>query len=137
MPRAMGREVVQRWLDAYVEAWKSYDRDQIAELFNEDVEYRYHPYDEPIRGRDAVVESWLGEGEHEGASERDEPGTYDASYQPVALDGDVAVATGSSTYLTEQGGEVDKVYDNCFVMRFDPEGRCREFTEWFIRRPSP
>jgi hypothetical protein len=28
-------------------------------------------------------------------------------------------------------------WDNCFVMRFDPEGRCREFTEWFIERPKP
>jgi hypothetical protein len=31
---------------------------------------------------------------------------------------------------------VDKVYDNCFVIRFDAEGRCREFTEWFIERPT-
>jgi hypothetical protein len=27
-----------------------------------------------------------------------------------------------------------RVYDNCFVMQFDSEGRCREFTEWFIQR---
>ena len=91
----MEREDVARWLDAYVEAWKSYDREAIAALFSDDVEYRYHPYDEPIVGREAVVESWLGEGEHEDASSRDPEGTYDASYAPVAVDGDVAVATGS------------------------------------------
>src|SRR5204862_423252 len=62
-------------------------------------------------------------------------GAYDASYAPVAIDGDVAVATGTSTYFTEPGGSVDKVYDNCFVMRFDDDGRCREFIEWFIKRP--
>jgi ketosteroid isomerase-like protein len=129
------RSDVKRWLDAYVAAWKSYDRDEISALFSEDVRYRYHPYDEPIAGREAVVESWLGEGSHEGASTRDPEGTYDAAYEPVALDGEMAIATGSSTYLTEPGGEVDKVYDNCFVMRFDGEGRCREFTEWFIKRP--
>jgi len=28
-----------------------------------------------------------------------------------------------------------EVYDNCFVMRFDAAGRCREFTEWYVRRP--
>ena len=31
--------------------------------------------------------------------------------------------------------EVAEVYDNCFVMRFDAAGRCREFTEWYVRRP--
>jgi ketosteroid isomerase-like protein len=132
----MERAHVARWLDDYVEAWKTYDRERIAALFAEDVEYRYHPYDEPITGRDAVVESWLGEGEHEGASTRDEEGTYDASYAPVAVEGDVAVATGSSSYFERPGGPVEKVYDNCYVMRFDNEGRCREFTEWFMKRPG-
>ena len=75
------RERVDRWLDAYVDAWKSYDREAIAALFAERVEYRYHPHDEPIRGRDAVVASWLGEGDDPAASTRDEPGTYDASYE--------------------------------------------------------
>ena len=132
----MDRADVARWLDQYVEAWKTYDRDRIAALFADDVEYRYHPYDDPIFGRDAVVESWLGEGEHEGASTRDPEGTFDASYAPVAVDGDMAVATGSSTYYKRPGGPVEKVYDNCYVMRFDGGGRCREFTEWFMKRPA-
>jgi hypothetical protein len=54
----------------------------------------------------------------------------------VAVDGDVAVATGTSTYLKHPGGPVDSVYHNCFVIRFDPDGRCREFTEWFAKRPG-
>jgi ketosteroid isomerase-like protein len=132
----MDRAAVDRWLQAYVEAWKSYDRDQIGALFAEDVTYRYHPYDNPIVGREAVVESWLGEGEHAGASTRDEEGTYDAEYHAVAVDGDSAVATGSSSYRASPGGPVEKVFDNCFVMRFDADGRCAEFTEWYIQRPS-
>jgi ketosteroid isomerase-like protein len=123
---------VDRWLRAYVEAWKSYDRDQIGELFAADVKYRYHPYDDPVEGRDAVVRSWLGD---PGASTRDKKGTYDAAYRAVAVDGDLAVATGSSRYLSEPGGPVQKVYDNCFVMRFDSAGQCREFTEWYVPRP--
>lgn len=129
------RARVERWLDAYVAAWKSYDREEIAALFSEDVEYRFHPYDEPVRGREAVVAAWLGESEQEGASERDAPGTYDASYAPAAVDGDVAVATGTSTYASESGGPVTDAYDNCFVLRFDGQGRCSEFTEYFVKRP--
>ena len=131
------REHVSRWLADYVAAWKTYDPEAIAPLFSDQVEYRYHPDDDPIRGRDAVVESWLGEGGHEGASSRDAPGTYDAEYRPVAVDGDVAVAVGSSSYRERPEGPVVRVYDNCFVIRFDADGRCREFTEWFVQRPAP
>jgi ketosteroid isomerase-like protein len=133
----MEKGEVDRWLRAYVAAWQSYDREQIGELFAEDVEYRYHPYDEPVRGRAAVVRSWLGEEDDPAASTRDEPGTFDAAYRTVAVDGTVAVATGSSRYRSAPGGAVDKVFDNCFVLRFDSAGRCREFTEWYIQRPRP
>jgi len=127
---------VAAWLDAYVAAWKSYDPEAIGALFTDDVKYRFHPYDDPVEGREAVVESWLGEGGREGAPGRDEEGTYNASYRPIAVDGDVAVASGSSTYTRGPGGPIDEIYDNCFVMRFDADGRCREFTEWFMKRPG-
>jgi ketosteroid isomerase-like protein len=133
---AMDRETAQAWLDAYVQAWLTYDPDQIRALFSDDVVYRYHPYDEPLVGADAVVSSWLGESDADGASSRDAPGTYDAHYEPVAVDGDAVVAQGTSTYFRERGGPVDRVYDNCYVMTFDSEGRCREFTEFYMRRPG-
>ncbi len=132
----MTREDVDRWLAGYVEAWNTYDREQVEALFADDISYRYHPADEPIEGRAEVVESWLGEGDHPDASTRDEPGTYEASYRAIAVDGEVAVATGTSTYSDSPGGPVAQVYDNCFVMRFDSEGRCREFTEWAEERKA-
>ena len=52
------------------------------------------------------------------------------------MDGDVAVATGGSYYLSRPGGPVEKVCDSCFVLRFDSAGRCREFTEWYVQRPG-
>ena len=131
----MDRDAAQDWLNRYVDAWISYDRADIARLFSDDVAYRYHPYDEPIVGRDAVVASWLGDLESDDASTRDAPGTYEAEYAPIAVDGDTVVATGSSRYRDEPGGPVVRTYENCFVMRFDGEGRCREFTEYYLRRP--
>ena len=67
-------EQVQRWLEAYVDAWRTYDRDAIRALFSDDVAYSYHPYDEPIRGAEAVADSWL--------EDQDEPGSWEASYGP-------------------------------------------------------
>lgn len=134
---AMQKADVDRWLRAYVEAWKTYDRERIAALFSDEVSYRYHPYDEPLRGRDAVVASWLGEDNHAGASTRDDPDTYDASYRTVAVDGNVAFATGTTRYSRTPGAPPNRVFDNCFVMSFDTAGRCREFTEWYMERPGP
>jgi ketosteroid isomerase-like protein len=127
---------VDRWLKAYVEAWKTYDREQIAALFAEDISYRYHPYDEPVRGRDAVVGSWLGEDAPQGASARDKPGTYEANYRAFVVDGDTAVATGTTRYSPHPGAPAARVFDNCFLLRFDASGRCRELTEWYIERPK-
>ena len=117
----MTREDVTAWLDRYVAAWKSGDREAIGDLFSEDASYRYHPYDEPTVGRDAIVASWL--------EDPDEPGSFEASYEPYAVDADRAVAVGTSTY---SNGDT---YDNVFKLRFDGDGRCSEFTEWFMKRP--
>ena len=131
----MNHAAAQDWLDRYVAAWLSYEPADVAALFSEDVAYRYHPYDEPIVGRDAVVASWLGESGSGDASTRDAPGTYEASYAPVAVDGDVVVATGTSTYRDSPDETVTEVFENCFVLRFDAAERCRELTEYYLRRP--
>lgn len=130
----MDHDDAQDWLDRYVAAWKSYDADEIAALFSEDVRYRYYPYADWVVGRDAVVASWVAEGPDAQGSTRDDPGTYDATYTPVAVDGEVVVATGSTTYTDSPGGAATQVFDNCFVMRFDEQGRCREFTEYYTKR---
>jgi SnoaL-like domain len=124
---AVDRQQVAAWLDAYSQAWRSYDPRAIGELFSPDARYAYHPWDEPVRGREAIVASWL--------EDRDEPGTYDGRYEPFAVDGDLAVATGRSRYL-DADGAVEREYYNLFQLRFDTEGRCRDFREWFMLRPD-
>jgi ketosteroid isomerase-like protein len=119
---------VAAWLSGYTQAWLSYDAEMIGGLFSEDAEYRYHPHDEPLVGRKAIIASWL--------ADADEPGTYEGSYRPVAVDGDIAVAVGTSSYRDTPGGEIVRVYDNCFLLRFDKAGRCAEFTEWYVKRPD-
>jgi hypothetical protein len=123
----MDARTVQGWLDRYIAAWRANDATAIEGLFSRDAEYRYHPSDEPLHGPSEIVRSWL--------EDPDDPGSWDAWYHPYAVDGSNAVATGVSSYLDENGS-VDRVYDNVFVMAFDDEGRCTEFTEWFMRRPD-
>jgi ketosteroid isomerase-like protein len=132
----MDRDEAQHWLDRYIAAWLSYDSEEIGALFSEDIAYRYHPYDQPIQGRAAVVASWLGDDESNDASSRDAPGTYEAEYHPVAIDGDTVAAVGTSRYRDVPDGPIVRSYENCFVMRFDREGRCRDFTEYYLRHPE-
>lgn len=124
----MDRQTLQSWLDRYIDAWREPDRARIGELFSEDAEYRYHPFDDPVVGRDAIVASWL--------EEPDERDSWEARYEAFAVDGDRAVATGVTTYF-ERAGQPARIYDNAFVMAFDEHGRCRSFTEWFRTRPAP
>jgi uncharacterized protein (TIGR02246 family) len=128
----MNRDDVQAWLDRYVAAWETYDPDAIGELFAEDAEYRYHPADEPTRGRAAIVESWLRPAGD--SSRRDAPGTFQARYEAYAADGDRAVAVGESTYWADASrATVDKHYYNGFLLAFDRDGRCTSFTEYFMQ----
>lgn len=124
----MERDEFKRWLDDYVEAWRTYDADAIGALFGDEATYRWHPWDEEpdaAVGREAIVSAWL--------SDRDEPGSWTAEYHPWAIDGDRAVALGVSRYL-DGDGNVEREYHNVFLCRFDADGRCSEFTELFTRR---
>jgi hypothetical protein len=125
----MTRDDVQRWLDRYVEAWRTYDPAAIGDLFSADAEYRYHPWDEPVRGRDGIVRAWVAPDGNE--SGRDEPDSWEAAYEPWVVDGDQAVAVGRSRYFAVDD-QPERVYHNAYLLRFDDEGRCREFTEYFL-----
>ena len=114
----------QDWLDRYVAAWRSNDAEQIGALFSADVVYSYRPYTEPVRGRDAIVADWL--------REPDPPGSWEAEYRAVAFEGDTGVSVGESRYPGRGGA----AYSNVFVVRFDSEGRAREFSEWWVEKPK-
>jgi hypothetical protein len=124
----MDRADVSRWLERYVAAWRSNDREQIVALFTPDARYRYTPYDAALEGAEAIADSWL--------EDPDDPAVWEASYEPVAVDGSSAVAAGTSRYrATAQKPE--RTYHNCFVLRFAGDGRCAEFTEWYMLAPRP
>jgi ketosteroid isomerase-like protein len=119
----MTHDDVQAWLDAYVDAWRTYDPASIADLFAEDATYAYHPWDkgeEVVRGRDAIIADWL--------EKQDEPGSWEAQYRPLMVEGQRAVITGTTRYA-------DGVcYWNLWVLRFDEDNRCTEYVEWYMTR---
>ena len=124
----MDTQAVAAWLDGYSQAWGTYDPEQIGALVSDDAVYGDDPFTEPLRGREAIVA--------DGLKDRDEAGTFESSYRPVLVAGDEAVARGYSRYLNTNGTVRDE-YDNLFLLRFDADGRCAEFREWYMKKPSP
>lgn len=124
-------ETVQGWLDAYAHAWETYDGDDVRALFSDDAEYRWHPFDDPEKGRETIVEAWLNPDGN--ASSRDVPGTYKADLHPFAVDGNRAVAVGTCTYWTDTSrSKVDRIYFNNWLLEFDDDGKCSSFTEYYM-----
>jgi hypothetical protein len=123
----MTHDDVERWLDRYIEAWRTYDPAMIGGLFAEDATYAYQPYRDPVVGRDAIVADWLGS--------PDDPTSWTARYEPYAVDGDRAVAVGTSRYLEEDGSQ-RTVFYNVWLLRFDGDGRCAEFIEYWREPPE-
>jgi ketosteroid isomerase-like protein len=120
----MDRAEFQRWLDRYVGAWRTNDPTAIGDLFSEDASYLWNPWDEPTVGRERIVQAWT--------QDPDPPGSWEASYVVLAVDGDVGVAQGRTHYGDTRDGFAGRRFDNIFLCRFDQGGRCREFTEWFM-----
>jgi hypothetical protein len=123
----MDRDGFQRWLDGYVSAWKSYDRDEIRALFSDDAVYRNSPDPDggAVQGCDAIADAWL--------SGKDAPGSYEAKYEPLAIDGDLCVANGTTTYFNADGSQRDEYY-NVYACRFNDAGECASFTEYGMQK---
>ena len=89
----MDHSTFKAWLDRYVDAWRLGDPIAIGDLFSEDVRYAFGPFDEAVVGRRAVTAAWL--------ADQDQPGTWEADYEVLAIDGDAHVAHGRTRYLTD------------------------------------
>jgi len=126
----MNKTDVQAWLDRYVEAWRTNDRAQIESLFTEEASYQYRPYGGDAygaRGREAIVNTWL--------EDTDPPDTWEARYEPYAVDGDRAVAIGTSRYFATDKGPA-RTYHNVFLLEFASDGRCADFAEYYMEEKA-
>jgi ketosteroid isomerase-like protein len=117
---SMDAAAVERWVEGYIRAWRSNDRDDIGGLFTDDAAYFTAPHREPWRGRRGIVDGWL--------DRKDEPGDWAFRYEIVAICDDLAFVQGRTDYE----GQDPPAYANLWVIRLTEEGRCSEFTEWWM-----
>lgn len=115
----MTGEMVTAWVRGYIEAWESNDPAQIGRLFSADARYLTAPFRPPWVGREAIVAGWL--------DRQDTPGNQHFTFDLLGISGDLAFVQGYTRYLSPPAE-----YANLWVIRLDEEGRCQEFTEWFM-----
>jgi ketosteroid isomerase-like protein len=117
-------ERLDDWMESYVEAWASNDPAMIAALFTPDAVYDPQTADGERHGIDEIIEFWLGKEDQEDNWDED---NWDFEWLPLVENEELAVITGATTYI-----DPPMTFRNLFVIRFAPDGRCRDFTEWYI-----
>jgi hypothetical protein len=113
---------VSTWITAYRTAWGTNADADIRALFTEDGEYRFGPSEDPVRGLDAIVATWI--------SRAEAPDDTTFSWELIGIDGDLAFVQGKVDYTDGQ------LFDNLWVIRLAADGRASSFTEWWMKRPG-
>lgn len=112
----------ERFLDGYLDAWRTNDPDSVRALFAPDATYRSGVRDVvPVRGVNDIVAHWL--------EERDEPGIWSYKGAVDVQTERAAVIRGVTTY-TE--GPKSGIYVNVWLVRFAADGRASEFQDWWF-----
>jgi ketosteroid isomerase-like protein len=118
------------WLDRYEQAWRNNDAKQIADLFTDDAVYRWHPWEEPSDGADGsdeIVQAWL--------DQPDDPDDWTLDCEPLAVNGELGVARCVTRYRATARGPA-RVYHNIWLVSLTDDGRCSEFTEYYMKEPT-
>jgi hypothetical protein len=106
-------------MDDYVLAWSTNQADDIAALFTTDAVYDPQTPEGEWDGIDEIIRRW---------QERDQDEeNWEFEWRPLVETDAVAIVTGRTRYV-----DPPVSYRNLFVIMFDDQGRCHDFTEWWI-----
>ena len=115
----------KKWMGTYARAWETRDSELAASLFTEEATYQEDPFDEPMRGRDAIRAYW------EAAT------TYHREVQvswgePIVV-GDLLIAEWRTKYARL---DTHKQHELRGIMLIEFEGGlAKSLHEYWLRRP--
>ena len=117
----MTAERFTAWIDSYENAWRTAGTEPLGDLFTADATYLPAPFDEPLRGLEAIATFW--DLEREGP---DEAFTLEAEMVATDVDGTTGVARLEVRY----GEPVRRTYRDLWIIELDEAGLCTAFEEW-------
>jgi hypothetical protein len=116
------------WLQRFGRAWKERDPNLAAALFSDDGSYRETPFDEALRGAEAIRAYWV-----KLPKTRKDIGF---TFAILAITDQWGIAHWHGCY-TPIDGTTRLELDGILLVSLDDDGRCREFQEWSNRRQLP
>ena len=118
-----------RWLNAYGQAWEQGDAKAAMTLFAPGALYYETPFSAPLVGLDAIHDYWKAGA---GQSQRD----VRFHYTVLSAARDTGIARWAATFIRVPSA-MSVQLDGVLLARFDEQGRCAEFREWWHREETP
>lgn len=116
------RAAFKSWLEAYGKAWESRNAEAAAALYAEDGTYQVTPFLEPMRGRKAILEYWLG------VARTEENIRFE--YEILVASREQNIARWSASFVIVPQGLQTRL-DGIFLISLDEDGRCKSLQEWW------
>jgi hypothetical protein len=115
---------VERWVGAYIDAWRTPGTEGLGGIFTDDATYSPSPWASPFVGLVQIGELW--------EAERDSPDEqFEITREVVAVEALTAVLRVSVDYGTGNR------WRDLWVLQFDQHGRCCVFEEWPFKPDQP
>lgn len=121
----MNHDTFKSWLDAYGKAWETRDPQAAGALFAEDATYAEVPFDEPMKGREAIEQYWA-----ENVRIQED---IRFRHEILAVSGHVGIARWRASYsrLPERRR---RELDGILLAAFNVDAQCVRFEEWWHTR---
>lgn len=116
------------WLDAYGQAWERRDPAAAASLFTDEATYQWGPFEEPLRGREAIRERW--------ASAVAAQAEVSFGHEPLAVGEGRGLARWWVSFALPAARQRVRL-EGVFDVALDAAGRCHEFREWWNAEEEP
>ncbi len=125
----MDRNTFDTWIHALGRAWETRDADLAAQQFTEDATYQENPFDDPLRGRDAIRRYWA-----------DLPRQQDdisVTFEILDVTAETGVARWMATFTRLPSGDRARL-DGVLVASFkDGSKQAHAFREWWHAQDTP
>jgi ketosteroid isomerase-like protein len=115
-------------LDAYANAWRTFDGDAWIALFSDDAEYHLDPFGPPLVGHNALRALLLDAA----ANQRDVQVTVERHW----VSGSTVLAAWHATWAGRDHPGLTRVA-GFIVAEIVPDGRIGRFREWRVVAPGP
>ncbi len=123
----MDEKSLRAWLDKYGHAWESQDADGAAAIFAPDATYAWGPFNDPIRGRDAIRAAWE-------YATRGQQEDIRFGYEILAVTPAHGIARWWASMNVRSTGTAVKM-EGIFVITLAADGLCSVFREWWNEDP--